>query len=75
MRRTRLPIEKPLGPHGFTKWFAPTMGGYYLACCDCGLTHKFQFRIVQEGKRQAVEIRARRAPRYTAMQRRSLKAR
>lgn len=70
MRRSRLPIEKPLGgPNSYTEWFAPKMGGYYLGCCDCGLVHRFQFRVVPNGRRKAVEIRAKRAPRYTALQR------
>lgn len=28
------------------EWIRPCMKGYNLACCDCGLTHKIDFKIV-----------------------------
>jgi hypothetical protein len=28
------------------KWERPVHRGYLLACCDCGLTHRFDFRVV-----------------------------
>lgn len=50
------------------------MRGYYEACCGCGLVHAKQHRVYidHRGKAQ-VEFRARRAPRYTAQERRKLK--
>ena len=36
------------------EWVQPKMRGYKLGCCDCGLVHKMDFRIV--GKR--VQFRA-----------------
>ncbi len=48
-------------------WVRPTdQRRHLIACCDCGLSHFFEFRVV-DGQ---VEFRARRAPRYTAQQRR-----
>lgn len=28
-------------------WVRPNMNGFLLGCCDCGLTHKLLFRIVE----------------------------
>jgi len=43
-------------------WFQPTMKKHMMACCDCGLVHRLNFRIVED----AVQIQSTRAPRYTA---------
>ena len=51
--------------HGWTRWVQPVMKGYLLACCDCGLVHRMEFRT--DGKH--VQFRAKRAPRHTAKQR------
>jgi len=36
------------------EWITPIRKGYKLACCDCGLVHKTQFRIVtdQQGRKR-----------------------
>jgi hypothetical protein len=40
------------------EWVEPKkMKGYPIACCDCGLVHRFDFRVSDEGK---VQFRARR---------------
>lgn len=36
----RYPSPKP------GEWVQPEMRGYKLACCDCGLVHRMQFRIM-----------------------------
>lgn len=69
---------------GFTKWTRPVMRGYKMACCDCGLVHEFDFHVIEvtqtlrsgawRGRllpmtRYRVQMRARRAERYTAWQR------
>jgi len=37
------------------------MRKHRIACCDCSLTHDFQFRVVIDGKGRArVQYRARR---------------
>ena len=79
----RLKTERELDD-GYSRWVAPQMGGYYMACCDCGLVHHLQFRVSKVTKRYAdgrkagiympnrdyrVHFRAKRAPRYTAAQR------
>ncbi len=46
-----------------SRWVQPVMKGYYMACCDCNLVHRLDFRVVN-GKR--VQFRASRAPKYTA---------
>ncbi len=48
------------------EWVKPVKRGYKLACCDCGLVHKFDFRIF-EGR---PEFRVFRDNRATGQQRR-----
>ena len=31
------------------QWVQPRMKNYYLKCCDCGLTHRVNFRLVKYG--------------------------
>lgn len=33
------------------EWVQPRMRNYYAQCCDCGLVHRVNFRIVR-GKRR-----------------------
>lgn len=49
----------------YTSWIRPSPRGVYVVCCDCGLTHRFQFRI-RSGR---VEMRCRRAERQTTEER------
>lgn len=44
-----------LGRLQWTPWIIPKQKGYKSQCCDCGLTHQYDFRIV-DGK---VEFRVR----------------
>lgn len=41
------------------RWVQPKRIGYLMACCDCGLVHRMDFRIVadQGGQRQRVQFR------------------
>lgn len=32
---------------GYSRWVAPLMKGYKMACCDCGLVHDLDFQIVK----------------------------
>ncbi len=48
-------------------WITPHHRDYRLACCDCGLTHDVQFRIV----RGSVQFRASRNNRATSAARRA----
>lgn len=43
--------------------------GYLMACCDCGLVHRLDFRIAVNPKdknKMKAQFRAFRAPKYTA---------
>ncbi len=51
------------------EWVRPTQQDYRMMCCDCGLVHHVDFRIV-EGKAQ---FRARRNNRATGQARRWMK--
>lgn len=47
---------------GFTRWMSPRR---LLECCDCGLVHEFEYKIVNG----AIAYRVRRANGYTRRQR------
>lgn len=36
--------------NGWSDWEAPIQKGYKMACCDCGLVHDIDFRIVKVTK-------------------------
>lgn len=71
---------------GWSDWELPVMSGYKMACCDCGLVHDIDFKIVWTvtdkngdvtilhhriiGAEQRVMIRARRNNRSTGQIRR-----
>jgi hypothetical protein len=40
------------------EWIQPTPTGFLLGCCDCGLVHRLDFRIVRKGRRSKVQFRA-----------------
>lgn len=64
MKVKRFRVEKEVA-NGWSQWIQPVKRGYLMACCDCGLVHRMDFRI-HEG---SVEFRAQRAPVYTRQQR------
>ena len=51
-------------------WFRVTLRGHRLMCCDCGLVHRVEFRIVKHGHGNRIEMRAWRHKRATAAARR-----
>lgn len=71
---------------GWTEWICPKMSGYRMKCCDCGLVHDVDFRVVKykhskscfykviRGKNTQVHIRVRRNERCTSAGRRTRKA-
>jgi len=59
-------VQHPVDADGWTDWVRPQMAGYKLGCCDCGLVHEMDFRVMDD----AVEFRARRNERATAAKRR-----
>jgi hypothetical protein len=50
------------------EWMRPTRRGFRDACCDCGLVHRMEFRIV-EG---TIEFRSTRDNKATAAMRRRM---
>lgn len=53
------------------EWFEPIKTGYKMRCCDCGLVHVFNFRVVKGTT--TIQITAKRDNRATAASRRSKK--
>lgn len=54
------------------RWVQPIKKGYRTACCDCGLVHEMDFRIVPYGSGRKVQFRVRRNDRATAAVRRHM---
>ncbi len=52
------------------EWIHP-LKGYRMACCDCGLVHHIDFRIVQHKGRNRIVFAGTRDRRATAAMRRS----
>lgn len=50
MKKIKFKQYNPKTKTGWTEWIKPKMKGYLLKCCDCGLTHEFQFRTIVESK-------------------------
>lgn len=34
----------------YSDWISPIHKGFSLACCDCGLGHDIDFRVLKDGK-------------------------
>lgn len=64
MKLRRIRVERVVGD-GWTQWIQPVRRGYLLACCDCALVHRMNFRI----KNGRVQFKAQRAPVYTRRER------
>lgn len=47
MKKIKFVRQTTKSARHFTKWIKPVMRNYYLACCDCGLVHTFNFRAVK----------------------------
>lgn len=53
------------------EWVQPVRNGYRMMCCDCGLVHRLDFRLVKYGaSRRVIRFRAFRDNRATANTRR-----
>jgi Zn-finger protein len=50
------------------EWVQPTRRGYLMQCCDCGLVHRLDFKLVQyaNGKRRKIRFRVDREDAETA---------
>jgi hypothetical protein len=47
MARFKTELEEE---NGWSRWVPPMMKGYRMACCDCGLVHDMEFRVVKVSK-------------------------
>lgn len=45
------------------EWIRPRRKNYYMKCCDCGLVHRIDFRLVGTKNRRIIEFRAHRLKR------------
>lgn len=83
----RLRKEKETTVRGFSRWVQPVMKGYKMGCCDCGLVHEMEFKVMKVVKLLAngyvklesvpagaflVHFRARRAEAYTRRERKKM---
>ena len=54
-------------PDGWSDWYDTEAEGFRVCCCDCGLTHDFQLRVLTNGE---IEWRVSGNARATAAHRR-----
>jgi hypothetical protein len=40
------------------EWVRPTRRGYLMKCCDCGLVHLMNFRVIKYGRRTKIFFQA-----------------
>ena len=55
------------------EWVQPVRRGYKLGCCDCGLVHTVNFRVVKWGRGTKVQFQVFRNERSTALMRRHMR--
>ena len=65
--------HKELEETGWTEWIWPMMKGYKLKCCDCGLVHTIEFKVVKLDHGHEVMYRAKQNNRSTGQVRRHKK--
>jgi len=56
------------------EWVQPIRKGYKMACCDCGLVHKMDFKIEKQGKKHFILFRVFRDNRATRQLRKHIKS-
>ena len=50
------------GPDGWSDWQQPRRKGYRMGCCDCGLVHLMDFRVIKRKDGHCyIQFRAKRA--------------
>lgn len=59
--------DKPIA----NEWVQPVRRGYRMMCCDCGLVHRLNFRVIRWGRGFKVLFQVFRHERATASARRS----
>lgn len=40
------------------EWVQPRRKAYYMKCCECGLAHKLEFRLMKWGNGRKIQFRA-----------------
>lgn len=55
------------------EWVRPVRRGYRMMCCDCGLVHTIDFKLVPYGSGKKIIFQAARDERATAASRRERK--
>jgi hypothetical protein len=65
-------MGKPYAKPKRGEWVQPVRKGYKMACCDCGLVHDMDFRIVKDHRGNFIQFRVARNERSTAMKRRHM---
>lgn len=55
------------------EWRKPVMKNFGFACCDCGLVHRLDFKVIRWGRGHKILMRARRDQRATGQVRRHMK--
>jgi len=40
------------------EWVQPIRKGYLMECCDCGLIHRLNFRLVRKGNGTKIQFQA-----------------
>lgn len=40
-------VQYHSGRGGWSPWVSPIMKGYKMQCCDCGLIHEIDFKVVR----------------------------
>lgn len=55
------------------RWMQPVEEGYKFCCCDCGLVHQLDFRVVFDGPEERAQFRVFRDNRATGQVRRHMK--
>ena len=57
------------------EWVQPKTKGYKMACCDCGLVHTLNFRVIKYGgNRTKIQFQAFRNNRSTAAMRKKFQS-
>ena len=54
------------------QWVQPVRAGYKIKCCDCGLVHRIDFRLLKNGRGTTIQMRYFRDERATAAARRKV---
>lgn len=46
----KYPVIQENEETGWSDWLQPMMKSYKMACCDCGLVHELEFKVIKQRK-------------------------